>query len=119
MVVYEADGKKQAVRFDTNYSETVALLHPDCWTDAWEGWTVGKIDVKVISPLDLVVSKIGRWEGHDEADVRELAKAGLLDADALEARCKEALDHYIGGTRRVLLNLEDALEAVRKCSCKP
>ena len=94
----------------------IALLHPDAERDAQPIGRVGRLEVCVLTPLDLAVTKVGRWFGHDESDVRELAARGLLDPGTLAARTREALDYTIGDGRRIELNLRDALEIVRTCS---
>jgi hypothetical protein len=66
----------------------------------------------VLSPLDLAVSKIGRWLGNDMSDIRQLAAAGLINAADVEARCNEALDYYIGNLEMIRYNLRDAFEVI-------
>ncbi len=116
VVRFTDNGVDKAVSFDQNYTEAIALLHPDCWKDVWRGWTVGRISVDVISPVDLAVSKIGRWLGNDQDDVRALAEACLITAEDVEHRCHEALDYYIGNLEMVRYNLRDALETIREAS---
>lgn len=114
--IYDDQGQERSLAYDYNYGSFIALMHPDCWDDAWEGWSVGRIDVKVVSPTDLCVSKIGRWQGNDKEDICALASNGLLDAAAVERRCLEALDYYVGDTTRLQSNLRDALEEIARCS---
>lgn len=116
VVFYEYEGKKEAVRFDNNYTEVLALMHPDWRDDAIEADKVGRIQIKVISPLDLAVSKVGRLADNDRMDIAELASGGLIDADALEQRCNEALDYYVGAPNFIKYNIRDAVEIVRSCS---
>lgn len=83
--------------------------------DAAELGDIGRLKMRVISPVDLAVSKIGRFLGNDEQDIAELAKAGLLSPDDVERRCSEALRDYIGVPTLIQYNLRDALEIVRSC----
>ncbi len=114
--IYVDEGQTRSVAYDYNYGSFIALLHPDCWEDAWDGWSVGRIDVKVLSTTDLCVSKIGRWQGNDAEDVCSLAAKGLLDAAIVEHRFLEALDYYVGDTTMLQYNLRDALEEIARCS---
>jgi len=110
------DGREKGVRLDTAYSDVIALLPPDWERGSLEVEKIGRIRVRVIAPVDLAVSKIGRFQGHDADDIEQLARHGLLDADDVEGRCAEALDCFIGGTDMIRYNLRDALEIIRTCS---
>ncbi len=112
-VRYDDDGIHRTVRFDNNFTAVIALLHPDWEKDAIPLGTVGRFALQVITPTDLAVSKVGRFAGNDADDIRELALAGRLDADAVKARCLEALDFYVGDTTMVMHNLADALDVIR------
>ena len=114
--LYLDEGQTRSVAYDYNYGSFIALLHPDCWADAWDGWSVGRIDVKVLSPTDLCVSKIGRWQRNDAEDICSLATKGLLDSAIVEQRFLEALDYYVGDTTMLQYNLRDALEEIARCS---
>ncbi|MBI5365403.1 MAG: hypothetical protein HZA54_00075 [Planctomycetes bacterium] len=109
------DGHERLLHLDTNFAAAIALLHPEAEREALPLGRVGRLDVRVLTPIDLAVSKIGRWLGNDEADVRELAARGLLNATALDRRTRGALGYFIGDLGRVELNLGDALEIVRTC----
>lgn len=117
-VRYDDGGTHRTVRFDSNFTQVIALLHPDWEQDAIPLGIVGRFDFRVITPTDLAVSKVGRFAGNDADDIRELAAAGWLDADAVEARCREALDFYVGDTTMVRHNLDDALEAIRAAGAR-
>jgi len=108
----DIEGSPQAVRFDTNYASTISLLHPDFASDAVAIGTIGRFDVRILSPVDLAVSKIGRYSERDAGDIAALAAAGLLSAPILEARCREALAHYVGDPTMIEFNLRDALETI-------
>jgi len=112
----DGEGRERSLHLDTNYHSSIALLHPDAERDALPLGRVGRLDVRVLTPVDLAVSKIGRWLGNDEADVRELAVRGLLDPIRLESRSRDALQYFVGNMGRIEANLEDALEVVRTCS---
>jgi hypothetical protein len=50
------------------------------------------LDVRVLAPIDLAISKVGRLSDHDRADIVDLAANGLLGPALFEARATEALD---------------------------
>lgn len=99
------DGTPSFIYFDTQYNDTFALLHEDYRQDcvAWEGFDDAKriIQVKVLSPLDLAVSKVARYSAQDQEDILLLARHGLFTADEFEARCREAMDFFVGDLRKV------------------
>lgn len=56
------------------------------------------LDVRVLTPLDLAVSKLGRFPDQEQADIAALACRGLIDATSVESRATEALGGYVGNT---------------------
>ncbi len=77
----------------------LALIHPDYEQDAVDLDSVlsDRLRVRVLSPVDLALSKLARWGARDQSDVETLARAGLLSADALRARADEALRQLCTG----------------------
>lgn len=112
-VVRYKDGEKDAyVSLDRNYGEFLAVMHPDWKNDANLLGTYGRVVLKVISPVDLAVSKIARFADNDRMDIRNLAMAGLIDADGLRRRFDEAAEFYVGDQAMMRYNLKDALSIV-------
>jgi hypothetical protein len=70
------------------------------------------LDVKILTPLDLAVSKLGRYSEQDRADITALARRGLIDPTSLESRATEALGGYVGDTSRVRGNIDGATRIV-------
>jgi len=101
----DADGHARLLYFDTQYNDTYGLLHEDAYEDALSiklpGIDPTRLDVRLLSPLDLAVSKLSRFEAHDQSDIRALAQAGLIDAKQLRKRAEEALPAYVGDLQRV------------------
>lgn len=112
--LYQCNGVQNELSLDTNFFSSIALLHPDAIEDAIFYKKLGKFSIKVLSPTDLVVSKIGRLEGNDLQDIRELAKLRLLNTDKMKERTEEALQYYIGDTALKMYNLRDALDAIEE-----
>ena len=99
------DGNAALLYFDRNYNDTLGLLHEDAYDNAipiaLHGVDRAVLDVRLLSPLDLAVSKLGRFSSQDREDIRTLARAGLINADALRQRAEEALGAYIGNLDRL------------------
>jgi hypothetical protein len=70
------------------------------------------LDVRVLTPVDLAVSKLGRFSDQDRADIAALARRGLVHASDLERRAMEALDTYVGDTQRVPGNIASAVKII-------
>lgn len=119
----DIDGKPAAVYFDANCNDTLGPLHENAFGDAqplpMPGLDRAKLDVRLLTPVDLAITKLGRFAEHDREDIEALARAGLLDADAFERRAKEALDYYVGHPPAPRANLREAVKIVRACSKTP
>jgi Nucleotidyltransferase of unknown function (DUF6036) len=86
------DGARETIYFDTNYNSTFALIHEDYLQDSIPlEMGIDKIRLHVLSPLDLAVSKIARFETRDQQDIAELVRRGLTTADDIEQRATSDL----------------------------
>lgn len=92
----DREGENRVCYLDVNYNPTIGLLHEDFDHDAieWDGVQVrnNKVRVKVLSPLDLAVSKVDRYSEQDVADILELAKRKLFSAAEFERRATDAMN---------------------------
>jgi hypothetical protein len=116
-VMYKArDGKVRTLYFDRQYNETLGLLHEDAHRDSAAlevpGVNRRRLDVRVLSPVDLAVSKLARYADPDRDDIKALAVAGLLDASELRLRAEEALAGYIGRTSDARTSIDHACRIV-------
>ena len=108
------DGSSQLIYLDTNYNSTFALMHEDYREDAIPVHLgLEHIQVYVLSPVDLAVSKIARLASNDCEDIQELIRLGLTTAEEIEQRAKSAVAGYVGGQAALLLNLRDAVALAR------
>jgi hypothetical protein len=116
----DSDGHPRVLYFDTQYNDTYGLLHEDAYRDAIPisvpGVDPAKLEVRLLSPLDLAVSKLSRYETHDQEDICALARAGLVEAAALRRRAEEALPGYVGDTQRVKASIALAEKLARECA---
>jgi hypothetical protein len=112
----DADGAARLLYLDRQYSDTLALMHEDAYDDsvplALPGNDARVLDVRLLSPLDLAVSKIGWFSSQDREDISTLARRKLITSKALRARAEQALKAYVGSTERVQGSIELACRIV-------
>jgi hypothetical protein len=112
----DADGRARVLYFDRQYNDTFGLLHEAAHDDAvplaLEGIDPHVLEVRLLSPMDLAVSKVARLSDQDRADIAALARAGLVKADALRRRAEEALGGYVGDVARVRTSIDIACRIV-------
>ncbi len=108
----DTDGNAALLYFDRNYNDTLGLLHEEAYDDslpiALPGVDAHILDVRLLTPLDLAVSKLGRFASQDRQDILALARRGLIDAGQLRQRAEAALGGYIGNLDRLRGNIEIA-----------
>lgn len=118
-----SDGKARMLYFDRQYNETFGLLHDEAHADSRpleiEGVNRSVLDLRLLLPIDIAVSKIARLEDHDKADIRALALEQLITGKALRQRATEALANYVGDDVRVRHSIDIACEIVRSASRPP
>ena len=116
----DADGRARVLYFDRNYNDTLGLMHEDAQDDSERvdlpGVDGKVLEVRVLTPLDLAVSKLSRFSDQDRADIELLAREKLIDAKQLRKRAEEALGGYVGDVASVRTTIDLAwriVEAVR------
>ncbi|MBS0343042.1 MAG: hypothetical protein JSS56_21220 [Proteobacteria bacterium] len=101
----DAAGMPTQLYFDTTYSPTLGPMHEDYESDSQEWIGIGNerrlVQLRVLSPLDLAVSKLGRFEGNDRGDILELAKHGYFTVDEFRQRAEAAASYFVGNVRRL------------------
>ena len=114
----DSDGAARLLYFDRQYNDTLGLLHEDAHEDSkplkLERIDSRVLDVRLLTPLDLAVSKIGRFSQQDRDDIAALARNGLISATKLRRRAEEALRDYVGNTARVQGSIELACRIVNE-----
>jgi len=107
------DGQNRALKFDHNYNPKFALMHEKYTEKAFYLGSPNadpRLEVFVLSPLDLAVSKIARFSDTDRLDIASLAERGLITAEQLEEHAKESLSDYIGNHKFIQHNIEAAVQ---------
>lgn len=115
----DTDGGARLLYLDRNYNDTLGLLHQDAYADSLPVRIPGvdtagaaRIEVRILSPLDLAVTKISRFAEQDRADIELLAREGLIDAKSLRRRAEEALQGYVGALDSVRTSIALACRIV-------
>ncbi len=108
----DPDGRARLMYLDRNYNDTLELLHEDAYADSRPydipGIDKAVVEVRVLAPVDLAVSKLSRFSDQDRADVELLARKGLIHAPSLRARAEQALEGYVGNTGPVRTSIDIA-----------
>jgi len=110
------DGRARVLYLDRNYNDTLGLMHEDAYEDAepleLAGTDARVVEVRVLSPVDLAVSKLFRFGDADREDLEVLAREKLIDADTLRKRAEEALKGYVGDLAAVRTSIELACNLI-------
>jgi len=65
--------------------------------------------VKIAAPVDLAISKLGRFAQHDQDDIQDLIDCGFIGFDEFKCLASDAISVYVGNTIPVLANLGQSL----------
>lgn len=113
-------GQEQTIHLDRNYSPTLAVLQEDYTDRAVDsGLQIDGFEVRLLSPVDLVISKLSRFLEHDQQDIRDLIVAGLVDRGELIDLAKDALSYFVGNVRPVEQNLDVVLSFFPSRTLRP
>ncbi len=83
---------EEPIYFDTDFNPIFALVHENYQRDAVPvDLGVNHIDLRLLAPVDLAVSKIARFADVDREDIASLVQAGLTAAAAIAQRAREAV----------------------------
>jgi hypothetical protein len=112
----DPDGRARLMYLDRNYNDTLGLLHEKAYDDSKPidipGIDRSLMEVRVLSPVDLAVSKLARFTDQDRQDIELLAKKGLIDSAAVRKRAEEALRGYVGNVTSVRTSIDIACRLI-------
>lgn len=112
----DTDGRARMLYLDRAYNDALGLMHEDAYADSQPvdlaGIDRNLVEVRVLSPLDLAVSKLARFADPDRSDIELLAKRGLIDSTSLRKRAEEALGGYVGNVGSVRASIDVACRLV-------
>ena len=108
----DADGAARLLYFDRQYNDTFGLLHEAAHDDsvplAIDGIDPAIVEVRLLAPVDLAVSKIARLSDQDRSDIAALARRGLVTTRALRRRAEQAMGGYVGDLDRLRTSIDIA-----------
>ena len=112
----DPDGRARLMYLDRNYNDTLGLLHDGAYDDSRPihvpGVDKSIVDVRVLSPVDLAVSKLARFTEQDRRDIELLARRKLIDSASVRKRAHEALQAYIGDATPVRTSIDIACSLI-------
>ncbi len=112
LLVETTDGNM--LYLDTNYNSTFALMHENYMEDAIRvPLGTDLITLYILNPVDLVLSKLARFDGPDIQDIEEIIKVSGVSEDEIRKRAEEALVAYVGNQDRIRTSLALALKMAR------
>ena len=116
-VSYRApDGAAKLLYFNRQFNDSFALVHEDAYRDSvpLELREIDSkvLDVRLLSALDLAVSKISRLADHDRQDIASLAKLRSINSNSLRIRAEEAMKSYVGHLDRLQTSIDFACNIV-------
>src|SRR3984957_2047327 len=119
----DPDGAARLLYFDRQYNDTFALMHEDAHQDSvpltLEGIDASILDVRLLSALDLAVSKISRFSSQDRDDIALLARRKLITSVRLQRRAEDAMAGYVGELTRLRGSIELARRIVADAEKTP
>lgn len=121
VVAYTDSGNEERMlALDGSYTIDIGLRHPDCFDNAQFLFasTNGRVQLYLLTPLDLAVTKAGRFQDHDRIDIELLAQAGLLNADKFHQRAIESLDYLATDPAMVRINIDQATELIERAAAR-
>lgn len=105
-----ADGRKSHIYLDSAYNPTLALMHEDYEENAVLWPEVGLpnqlVQLHVLAPVDLALSKVSRFSEQDREDIKALAREELINVSAFRERAYEALGAFVGNLIPVKTTIE-------------
>lgn len=94
------DGREHASFINTQFNCRSVLMHPDALASSVRlNLNFNKLEIYVLSPLDLAVTKLERFSKLDRQDIIDLLKLELFTVQDMQDRSFQALDNYYGSTK--------------------
>lgn len=112
----DPDGRARLMYLDRNYNDALGLLHEDAYEDSQRvdvpGVDKKLIEVRVLSPVDVAVTKLARFTDQDREDIQLLARKRLIDSAAVRKRAQQALAGYVGDAGPVRTSIDIACRLI-------
>jgi len=106
------EGMLEQVHYDHTYNSTFGLLHEDYEDRAVHMVTIDdKFEIYLLSPEDLIISKLIRFAQNDEEDIRNIIATDRVDKDLLYELATDAIRVGVGFQKKfVETNLAQVME---------
>ena len=106
------EGMLEQVHYDHTYNSTFGLLHEDYEDRAVPMVTVDeKFEIYLLSPEDLIISKLIRFAQNDEEDIQNIITTGKVDKVLLYELATDAINVGVGFQKKfVETNLKHVME---------
>jgi hypothetical protein len=112
----DPDGRARVMYLDRKGNGTAVLVHAQAYEDskpiAVTGIDKELLEVRLLSPVDLAVSKLAPFADQDRKDVELLARKKLIDSRSLRQRATEALQGYGGDLTAVRTSIDVACRLI-------
>jgi hypothetical protein len=112
----DIDGAARLLYFDRQYNDTLGLMHEHAHADSLAvslpGLDPSVLEVRLLAPVDLAVSKLGRFAAQDREDIATLARCERIDARRLRERAEQAQAGYVGDLGRIRGSIDIACAVV-------
>ena len=105
-------GEFEELSYDHNYSPTLGLMHEDFDKRAIYQFSIDeKLNVFLLDPIDLIISKLSRFGEQDQEDIRRIIQNDLVKKEDLVILANDAIAIASAGRPETLkLNLDLILE---------
>jgi hypothetical protein len=90
---FDDEGYVQTLTFDNNYNQTLGIMHHD-YVDRLIPYKniEDKFKIYVLSPIDLIISKISRFNDKDREDIKSLIEKSNIHKDELRLLASMAIN---------------------------
>jgi len=106
------EGLLEEVHYDHTYNSTFGLLHEDYEDRATHLATIAdRFEINLLSPEDLIISKLVRFVSKDEEDIRDIIETGKVNKEKLHELAKDAINVGVGFQKKfVETNLDIVID---------
>lgn len=112
----DADGRARLMYLDRKDNEAPGLMHAQAYAEAKPigvpGVDASLLEVRILSPVDLAVSRLAHFADQDRQDVELLARKKLIDSRSVRQRATEALQGYAGDAAPVRNSIDIACRLI-------
>lgn len=111
-IQWTENGESRKLYYDYTYNQALGLMHEDYDLRANLYKTIDqKFEVYLLAPIDLIISKLLRFEENDESDIKELLLKCNINRDELSSLATDAINVGVGfKTKNAIQHLEWVME---------